>query len=47
MACKDNRIEGFRESDARAKGFSTRYYNVDIHKAALTQPEFCREAGLG
>ena len=47
LACKDNKIEGFREGDARAKSFSTRYYNVDIHKAALVQPQFCKEAGLG
>ncbi|HGX91698.1 MAG TPA: polyamine aminopropyltransferase [Candidatus Tenderia sp.] len=47
LACKDNPIEGFREVDARAKSFSTRYYNVDIHKAALVQPEFCKAAGLG
>ena len=47
MASKDNAINGFREADARNKTFATRYYNVDIHKAALAQPEFCREAGLG
>ncbi|MDH3282788.1 MAG: hypothetical protein OEQ18_16915, partial [Gammaproteobacteria bacterium] len=30
----------FREHDARDKGFATRYYNADIHRAALAQPEF-------
>lgn len=30
----------FREPDARAKMFTTRYYNADIHRAALAQPSF-------
>ncbi len=45
MAAKQS-LPAFREDDARNKSFKTRYYNADIHKAALTQPEFCREAGL-
>jgi len=37
----DNR---FREADARNKRFETRYYNADIHRAALAQPEFFSRA---
>ena len=47
MACKDSDIPDFREAAARNKVFKTRYYNADIHRAALAQPEFCKEAGLG
>jgi len=47
IACKDNDIQGFRDIDSAAKSFSTCYYNVDMHKAALSQPEFCKDAGLG
>jgi len=46
-ACKDGKIQNFRETAARNKPFKTRYYNADIHRAALAQPEFCKEAGLG
>ncbi len=47
MACKESSgLDGFRENDVRNKTFKTRYYNADIHKAALAQPEFCKEAGL-
>jgi len=28
----------FREADARAKGFETRYYTADIHRGALATP---------
>ena len=47
IACRDGRIPEFREADAREKSFLTRYYNADIHRAALAQPEFCRQVGLG
>ncbi|ALP54435.1 spermidine synthase [Candidatus Tenderia electrophaga] len=48
MASKETTgLDGFRADDVRNKTFKTRYYNAGIHKAALTQPEFCREAGLG
>ena len=47
MACKDGEIRNFRADAARGKAFKTRYYNADIHRAALAQPEFCKEAGLG
>ncbi len=41
MAGKDA-LGGFREAAALAKPFATRYYNVDIHKAAFATPEFLR-----
>lgn len=44
MARKGADLSGFREQDARAKAFATRYYNADIHRAALAQPEFMRVA---
>jgi len=47
MACRSGRFHGFREEDARNKGFQTRYYNADIHRAALAQPEFFRTALSG
>ena len=47
MACKDGAIGEFREQDVRDKSFETLYYNTDIHRAALAQPAFCKEAGLG
>lgn len=34
----------FRETDCANKAFETVYYNVDIHKAALAQPEFFKKA---
>ena len=34
----------FREEDARAKTFATRYYNAEIHRAAFVAPEFFRRA---
>ncbi len=34
----------FREQDIINKGFNTEYYNEDIHKAALAQPEFFKKA---
>ena len=44
MARKGADLSGFRERGASTKQFSTRYYNVDMHKAALALPEFMREA---
>ncbi|HHJ80436.1 MAG TPA: polyamine aminopropyltransferase, partial [Candidatus Tenderia electrophaga] len=47
MASKEaTGLAGFREDDVRNKTFKTRYYNADMHKAALAQPEFCKAAGL-
>jgi spermidine synthase len=43
MASKGS-LDGFREQDARNKPFETRYYNADIHRAALVAPEFFRKA---
>ena len=34
----------FRELDSANKDFETIYYNTDIHKAALAQPEFFKKA---
>jgi spermidine synthase len=34
----------FREQDSANKSFETVYYNVDIHKASLAQPEFFKKA---
>lgn len=44
MACKQGRFDGFREDDARNRPFQTRYYNAEVHRAALAQPEFFRQA---
>lgn len=47
MASKSS-LQGFREKDAAKKPFDTLYYNVDIHKGSLAQPEFVKKAlGLG
>jgi len=40
IACKDNVISGFRTDDSENKPFATQYYNVGIHQAALSAPEF-------
>ncbi len=34
----------FREKDSANKPFDTTYYNVDIHRASLAQPEFFKKA---
>ncbi len=39
-----NTLPAFREQDATNKAFDTVYYNVDIHKAAMAQPEFFKKA---
>ena len=44
MARKGADLSGFRERGAATKQFDTRYYNVDMHRAALAMPEFMREA---
>ena len=41
---KGAEIERFREADARRKTFETEYYNADIHRGALAEPEFFRKA---
>jgi len=42
MARKGVAIDGFRRQDVEARDFETRYYNAEIHAAALAQPEFVR-----
>jgi spermidine synthase len=37
-------LNGFREQDSANKAFETEYYNVDIHRGALAQPEFVKRA---
>lgn len=37
-------LTGFREQDTLNKPFKTMYYNHDIHKASLAQPEFVKQA---
>lgn len=44
MARKGLELTSFRERGAATKSFDTCYYNVDIHRAALTLPEFLRSA---
>ena len=44
MARKGVDLDGFRERGAQTKPFKTRYYNAEIHRAALAMPEFLREA---
>lgn len=44
LARKGGTLDAFREHAAAAKPFATRYYNADIHRAALAQPEFMRAA---
>lgn len=43
MAAKSD-ISKFRAQDSADKNFDTNYYNVDIHQAALAQPEFFKKA---
>jgi spermidine synthase len=43
MARKNADLDGFRERGAQTKQFETRYYNAEIHKAALAMPEFVRD----
>jgi spermidine synthase len=42
MACKRGSPTDFRDMDAEAKTFSTRYYNAALHRGALAAPEFMR-----
>ncbi len=37
-------LSTFREQDSTDKPFETIYYNIDIHKASLAQPEFFKKA---
>ncbi len=40
LAGKDTSVASFRELAASSKSFSTRYYNVALHRGALALPEF-------
>ncbi len=44
MASVGTNLKVFREKEAANKPFSTTYYNADIHKAAMTAPEFFKTA---
>ncbi len=44
MAGSDRPLADFRVEDASGKAFDTLYYNAEIHRAALAQPEFFRRA---
>jgi spermidine synthase len=44
MASSDLSLVEFRVEDARRKDFDTVYYNAEIHRASLAQPEFFRRA---
>ncbi len=46
MASRQDTLDDFRTEDSYNKAFKTSYYNTDIHRAALAQPEFCKVAGL-
>jgi spermidine synthase len=37
-------LDSFREADVTGRPFETHYYNADIHRAALAEPEFFRRA---
>jgi spermidine synthase len=37
---RGGKINGFREQDALQRPFHTRYYNLEIHRAAFARPEF-------
>jgi spermidine synthase len=43
MAIKSGTFKRIREKDIFNKAFATRFYNFDMHKAALALPEFVRE----
>ncbi|NEV62695.1 polyamine aminopropyltransferase [Thiorhodococcus minor] len=47
MAGKETDLARFRAEDAERKAFETQYYNVEIHRAALAQPEFFRHGLAG
>lgn len=42
MAAKGVSLADFRAEDAARRSFETHYYNAEIHRAALAQPEFLR-----
>lgn len=42
MASKKNKLDNYRIDDINTRGFATRYYNADIHRAAMALPEFMK-----
>ena len=42
MASKENTLSQIRVTDINKRGFETRYYNADIHQAAMALPEFMK-----
>jgi len=44
LACKQGTAGAFRERDADARPFATRYYNAGIHRASQVLPQFLSEA---
>lgn len=44
LGTKNRTFQRLREKEIFNRSFTTRYYNFDVHKAALTLPEFIREA---
>jgi spermidine synthase len=44
IGAKQADLDSFRDQDVAARTFETRYYNADIHRAALAEPEFFRRA---
>ncbi len=40
LARKGRDLDGFREADARALPFATRYYSAEVHRASLALPPF-------
>jgi spermidine synthase len=43
LASKGAPIPAFRAAEAERRGFETRYYNADIHRAASAMPAFFRD----
>ena len=44
LARKGAPLDGFREADARAAPFTSRYYSAEVHRAALALPPFMAQA---
>src|SRR5690606_19933735 len=44
LARKGGRGFGFREADAAAKAFDTKYYSAEMHRAAQVLPPFVAQA---
>jgi len=42
MASRENSLDTIRIKDINKRSFATRYYNAEIHKAAMALPEFMK-----